>query len=168
MHLIPVSRTLSQSLQHVPVICVIYHTSCIFLAVVNWKRRTHRDAFRLSFQKKNYLFLVRKLVDKGVLNEEEVESYWRKLTDLTLPAVRVHCSFFFFLNQRFLWKSFFPIDFDQFTHFFITSLSPASFQKLIENFQLQSQCIKLSLPLAEMQSRLDMLQVSHQTIEGAT
>ncbi|XP_014871855.1 codanin-1 [Poecilia latipinna] len=77
-------------------------------------------------EKKNYLFLVRKLVDKGILNEEEVKSYWRKLTDLTLPA------------------------------------------ELIENFQLQSQSIKLSLPLAEMQSCLDMLQVSHQTIEGAT
>ncbi|XP_054894715.1 codanin-1 isoform X2 [Poeciliopsis prolifica] len=76
-------------------------------------------------EKKNYLFLVRKLVDKRILNEDEVESYWRKLTDLTLPA-------------------------------------------LIENFQLQSQRIKLSLPLAEMQSCLDMLQVSHQTIEGAT
>ncbi|XP_008397384.1 codanin-1 isoform X1 [Poecilia reticulata] len=77
-------------------------------------------------EKKNYLFLVRKLVDKGILNKEEVESYWRKLTDLTLPA------------------------------------------ELMENFQLQSQSIKLSLPLAEMQSCLDMLQVSHQTIEGAT
>uniref|UniRef100_A0A096M541 Codanin 1 n=1 Tax=Poecilia formosa TaxID=48698 RepID=A0A096M541_POEFO len=77
-------------------------------------------------EKKNYLFLIRKLVDKGILNEEEVKSYWRKLTDLTLPA------------------------------------------ELIENFQLQSQSIKLSLPLAEMQSCLDMLQVSHQTIEGAT
>ncbi|MEQ2220474.1 hypothetical protein ILYODFUR_005852 [Ilyodon furcidens] len=77
-------------------------------------------------EKKNYLFLVRKLVDKGILSEEEVTSYWRKLTDLTLPA------------------------------------------ELIETFQLQSQSIKLSLPLAEMQMCSDMLQLSHQTIEGAT
>ncbi|XP_036006686.1 codanin-1 isoform X1 [Fundulus heteroclitus] len=77
-------------------------------------------------QKKNYLFLVRKLVDKEILREEEVISYWRKLTDLSLPV------------------------------------------ELIENFQLQSGSIKLPLPLAEMQTCLDMLQVSHQTIEGAT
>lgn len=43
-----------------------------------------------------------------------------------------------------------------------------SFQKLIENFQLQSQSIKPPLPLAELQSRMDMLQVSQQTVEGAT
>ncbi|KAM4723221.1 codanin-1 isoform 1-T1 [Anableps anableps] len=76
--------------------------------------------------KENYLFLVQKLVDKGILSEEEVNSYWRKLTDLTLLT------------------------------------------ELIENFQLQSQSIKLSLPLSETQMCLDMLQVSHQTIEGAT
>ncbi|XP_037652423.1 codanin-1 [Sebastes umbrosus] len=74
----------------------------------------------------NYLFLVRKLVDRGVLSEEEVISHWRKLSNLALPA------------------------------------------ELIENFQLQSQSIKPSLPLAELQSHMDMLQVSQQTVEGAT
>lgn len=77
-------------------------------------------------EKNNYLFLVRKLVDNKILSEEEVISYWTKLTDLTLPA------------------------------------------ELIENFQLQSQSLKVSLPRADMQTRLDMLQLSHQTIEGAT
>ncbi|XP_070776461.1 codanin-1 [Enoplosus armatus] len=74
----------------------------------------------------NYLFLVRKLVDRGVLSEEEVTSHWKKLTNLALPA------------------------------------------ELIENFQLQTQSIKPRLPLAELQSRMDMLQVSQQTVEGAT
>lgn len=73
-----------------------------------------------------YLFLIRKLVDRGVLSEEEVISHWKKLTNLALPA------------------------------------------KLIENFQLQSQSIKPPLPLAELQSCMDMLQVSQQTVEGAT
>ncbi|XP_069008808.1 codanin-1 [Embiotoca jacksoni] len=77
-------------------------------------------------ERKNYLFLVRKLVDRGVLSEEEVISHWKKLTDLALPA------------------------------------------QLIENFQLQSPSIKPSSPLAELQSHMDMLQVSHQTVEGAT
>ncbi|XP_015259118.1 PREDICTED: codanin-1 isoform X1 [Cyprinodon variegatus] len=77
-------------------------------------------------EKKNYLFLVRKLVNKGILSEEEVLSYWKKLTDLTLPT------------------------------------------ELIENFQLQSQSIELSLPLTEMQMCFEKLQPSHQTIEGAT
>ncbi|XP_034419531.1 codanin-1 [Cyclopterus lumpus] len=75
---------------------------------------------------KNYLFLVRKLVDRRVLSEEEVASHWRKLTNLALPAEQ------------------------------------------IENFQLQSQSIKPPSPLAELQSHLDMLQVSQQTVEGAT
>ncbi|XP_068437178.1 codanin-1 [Clinocottus analis] len=35
---------------------------------------------------KNYLFLVRKLVDGRVLSEEEVVSHWKKLTTLALPA----------------------------------------------------------------------------------
>uniref|UniRef100_UPI0037E84750 codanin-1 n=1 Tax=Semicossyphus pulcher TaxID=241346 RepID=UPI0037E84750 len=74
----------------------------------------------------NYLFLVRKLVDRGVLREEEVISHWKKLTNLALPA------------------------------------------ELIENFQLQSQSIKPSLPVADLQSHLDLLQVSQQTVEGAT
>ncbi|KAL6105341.1 cdan1 [Pungitius sinensis] len=75
---------------------------------------------------KNYLFLVRKLVDGQVLSEEEVISHWKKLTNLALPAM------------------------------------------LVENFQLQSQRIKPPLPLAELQSNLDILQVSQQTVEGAT
>ncbi|KAK9533940.1 hypothetical protein VZT92_009026 [Zoarces viviparus] len=75
---------------------------------------------------KNYLFLVRKLVDGHVFSEEEVVSHWKKLTNLALPA------------------------------------------ELIENFQLQSQSIKPPLPLAELQSHLDILQVSQQTVEGAT
>ncbi|XP_070836142.1 codanin-1 [Chaetodon trifascialis] len=74
----------------------------------------------------NYLFLVRRLVDGGILSEEEVISHWKKLTNLALPA------------------------------------------KLIENFQLQSQSIKPPSPLAELQSHMDMLQVSQQTVEGAT
>ncbi|KAM6969504.1 codanin-1 [Tautogolabrus adspersus] len=74
----------------------------------------------------NYLFLVRKLVERGVLSQEEVVSHWKKLTNLALPA------------------------------------------ELIENFQLQSQSIKPQLPLAELQSHLDMLKVSQQTVEGAT
>ncbi|GAA6223312.1 codanin-1 [Lates japonicus] len=74
----------------------------------------------------NYLFLVRKLVDRGILGEEEVISHWKKLTNLALPV------------------------------------------ELIEKFQLQSQSIKPPLPLADLQSHMDMLQVSHQTVEGAT
>ncbi|KAG7237992.1 hypothetical protein INR49_031346 [Caranx melampygus] len=74
----------------------------------------------------NYLFLVRKVVDRGILGEEEVISHWKKLTSLALPA------------------------------------------GLIEKFQLQSQGIKPTLPLAELPSHMDMLQVSHQTVEGAT
>ncbi len=50
--------------------------------------------------------------------------------------------------------------------YFVLSFLP--FQKLIENFQLQSQSIKAPLPLAELQSCMDMLQVSQQTVEGAT
>ncbi|KAI4804849.1 hypothetical protein KUCAC02_026461 [Chaenocephalus aceratus] len=76
----------------------------------------------------NYLFLVRELVDRGALREEEVVSHWKKLTNLALPAVR----------------------------------------ELIENFQLRSQSIKPSLPLAQLQSHMEMLQVSQQTVEGAT
>lgn len=74
----------------------------------------------------NYLFFVRKLVDKGILSEEEVISHWKKLTNLALPA------------------------------------------ELIEKFQLQSQSVKPSSPLTELQSHMDMLQVSHQAVEGAT
>lgn len=48
------------------------------------------------------------------------------------------------------------------------SLISVSFQGLIEKFQLQSQSIKPTLPLAELPSHMDMLQVSHQTVEGAT
>ncbi|XP_017276948.1 codanin-1 isoform X2 [Kryptolebias marmoratus] len=77
-------------------------------------------------EKTNYLFLVRKLVDNGILSEEEVLSHWRKLTDLALPA------------------------------------------ELIKNFQLQSESTKLLLPLTELQKRMDTLQLSHQTVEGAT
>ncbi|XP_061599882.1 codanin-1 [Cololabis saira] len=77
-------------------------------------------------EKTNYLFLVRRLVDKGILNEATVISLWKKLTDLALPA------------------------------------------ELIENFQLQSQSTRLLPPLPEMQKRVDVLQVSHQTVEGAT
>lgn len=73
----------------------------------------------------NYLFLVRKLVDRGLLSEKEV-SHWEKLTNLALPA------------------------------------------ELIEKFQLHLQSMKPSLPLAELQSCVDMLQVSHQPVEGAT
>ncbi|XP_054469557.1 codanin-1 [Anoplopoma fimbria] len=77
---------------------------------------------------KNYLFLVRKLVDGQVLSEEEVISHWKKLTNLALPALT----------------------------------------ELIENFQLQSRSIKPPFPLADLQSYLDRLQVSLQTVEGAT
>ncbi|KAF7665801.1 hypothetical protein LDENG_00131560 [Lucifuga dentata] len=73
----------------------------------------------------NYLFLVRKLVDKGVLGEEEVISHWKKLSDLALPS------------------------------------------ELIEKFHLQSQSVNPS-PLLELQSHMDLLQVSQQTVEGAT
>ncbi|CAJ1073278.1 codanin-1 isoform X1 [Xyrichtys novacula] len=73
-----------------------------------------------------YLFLVRQLVDRGVLREEEVVSHWKKLSDLALPA------------------------------------------ELIENFQLQSQGVKPQLPLAELQSHSELLQVSQQTVEGTT
>ncbi|CAK6965964.1 codanin-1 [Scomber scombrus] len=74
----------------------------------------------------NYLFLVKQLVERGVLGEEEVISHWKKLTNLAVPA------------------------------------------ELMEKFQLQSQSIKPSLPLAEIQSHMDMLQVSQHTVEGAT
>nr|XP_020472304.1 codanin-1 [Monopterus albus] len=74
----------------------------------------------------NYLFLVRKLVDRGILGEDEVLSHWKKLKNLALPA------------------------------------------ELIEKFQLQSQSMKSSSPLAELTSHLDMLQISHQTVEGTT
>ncbi|KAM3594797.1 uncharacterized protein V6R79_014388 [Siganus canaliculatus] len=74
----------------------------------------------------NYLFLVRKLADTGILSEEEVTSHWKKLTNLAMPA------------------------------------------KLIENFQLQSRSVNAPLPLAELQNHIDLLQVSQQTVEGAT
>ncbi|XP_033844087.2 codanin-1 [Periophthalmus magnuspinnatus] len=74
----------------------------------------------------NYLFLVRNLVDRGILSEEDVLSHWKKLTDITLPT------------------------------------------ELIEKFQLQSQSVNPSLPLSELLSHMDMLQVSHQAVEGAT
>ncbi|XP_026165082.1 codanin-1 [Mastacembelus armatus] len=74
----------------------------------------------------NYLFLVRNLVDRGLLGEEEVKSYWKKLTNLALLA------------------------------------------ELIEKFQMQSQSIRPSSPLSGLPSRIDMLQVSPQTVEGAT
>ncbi|KAM9842817.1 codanin-1 [Aulostomus maculatus] len=74
----------------------------------------------------NYLFLVRRLVDRGVLAEDEVVTHWKNLTNQAVPA------------------------------------------ELLEKFQLQSQSIKLPLPLAELQSQMDMLQVSQQTVEGAT
>lgn len=74
----------------------------------------------------NYLFLVRKLVDQGVLSEEEVISHWKKLTNLALPA------------------------------------------ELIGKLELQSRSIKPPSPLVELQGHMDMLQVSHQTVEGAT
>lgn len=77
-------------------------------------------------ERKNYLFLVRKLVDRGLLSKEEVIAHWKKLTDLALPA------------------------------------------ELIENFQLKSETVKPTSPLAELQSHMDILQVSHQTVEGAT
>ncbi|XP_076013891.1 codanin-1 isoform X2 [Genypterus blacodes] len=73
-----------------------------------------------------YLFLVRKLVERGVLGEEEVISYWKKLSSLALPT------------------------------------------ELIEKFHLQSQSINPSSPLPELQTHMDMLQVSQQTVEGAT
>ncbi|XP_029349400.1 codanin-1-like [Echeneis naucrates] len=74
----------------------------------------------------NYVFLIRKLVDRGTLGEEEVISHWKKLTSLALPA------------------------------------------ELIEKFQLQSQSIKPTLPLAELSSHMDRLQISHHTVEGTT
>uniref|UniRef100_A0A3P9IDF1 Codanin 1 n=1 Tax=Oryzias latipes TaxID=8090 RepID=A0A3P9IDF1_ORYLA len=37
-------------------------------------------------QATNYLFLVRRLVDKGLLSEEAVLSHWNTLTDMTLPV----------------------------------------------------------------------------------
>nr|XP_015825151.2 codanin-1 [Nothobranchius furzeri] len=77
-------------------------------------------------ERTNYLLLVRKLVDKGILSEEEVISHWIKLTDSTLPA------------------------------------------ELIENFQLQSKGEKVLPPLSEMQKCIDTMQISHQTLEGAT
>ncbi|XP_011613474.2 codanin-1 [Takifugu rubripes] len=72
----------------------------------------------------NYLFLVRKLVDRGVVGEDAVVSHWRTLTNSALP------------------------------------------EKLIKPFQLQAQ--RAAAPLAELQSRMDVLQVSPQTVEGAT
>ncbi|XP_068194538.1 codanin-1 [Antennarius striatus] len=74
----------------------------------------------------NYLFLVRQLVDRGILSEEEVASHWKKLTNLALQA------------------------------------------KLMEHFQLHSQSLLPPSPLAELQSCMDVLQVSQQTVEGAT
>ncbi|KAK2826523.1 hypothetical protein Q5P01_020737 [Channa striata] len=74
----------------------------------------------------NYLFLVRKLIDRGVLGDEEVISHWKKLSKLPLPV------------------------------------------ELIEKFRLQSQSIKPSLPRAELSTLMDTLQISHQTVEGAT
>ncbi|KAM4625003.1 codanin-1 [Polymixia lowei] len=74
----------------------------------------------------NYLFLVRQLVDKGLLGGEEVISHWKKLSNVSLP------------------------------------------EEFIERLKLQTQPVDSSLPLPELQSRIDMLQVSKQTLEGAT
>ncbi|XP_037550774.1 codanin-1 [Nematolebias whitei] len=38
-------------------------------------------------EKTNYLFLVRRLVDEGLLSEDDVLSQWKKLTHLALPAL---------------------------------------------------------------------------------
>ncbi|XP_054652372.1 codanin-1 isoform X2 [Dunckerocampus dactyliophorus] len=72
----------------------------------------------------NYLFLVQRLVARGLLSEEDVLSHWTKLTKQVLPG------------------------------------------GLMEKFQ--SQTDKPLLPSAELQSQMDMLQLSKQTVEGAT
>ncbi|XP_070972441.1 codanin-1 [Oncorhynchus clarkii lewisi] len=72
----------------------------------------------------NFLFLVRQLVERGILGEEEVVSHWRKLSQLPWPT------------------------------------------EFIEKIQQQSSSTK-SLPLPELQNRMDMLQVSPQPVEGA-
>ncbi|XP_056151832.1 codanin-1 isoform X2 [Lampris incognitus] len=72
---------------------------------------------------KNYLFLVRLLVDRGLLGEEEVLSHWRKLSHLSLPA------------------------------------------EFIEKFGSKSLTVD---PFPELRSRVDLLHVSKQTVEGAT
>ncbi|XP_072313743.1 codanin-1 [Eucyclogobius newberryi] len=70
----------------------------------------------------NYLFLVRNVVDRGILSDDEVLCHWKMLTKLSLPS------------------------------------------ELMEKFQLQSQSVKLP----ELQSHMELLQVSHQAVEGAT
>uniref|UniRef100_A0A3P8P1P8 Codanin-1 C-terminal domain-containing protein n=2 Tax=Astatotilapia calliptera TaxID=8154 RepID=A0A3P8P1P8_ASTCA len=77
-------------------------------------------------ERKNYRFVIGRLVDRGLLSEEEVKSHWKKLTELALPVEQ------------------------------------------IANFQLKLKTVKPVSPLAELQSHMDILQVSHQTVEGAT
>lgn len=43
----------------------------------------------ISLQWDNFLFLVRQLVERGILGEEEVVSHWRKLSQLPWPTVIV-------------------------------------------------------------------------------
>lgn len=98
--------------------------------------------------------MVRKLVDRGILRQEEVIAHWKKLSNFALPPVRINCSCHY-------------VSFGLLALYTSVTLFSLSFQKLIENFQLKSQSIKPPL-LTELQSCMDKLQVSQQTIEGAT
>ncbi len=97
-------------------------------------------------------------------------SHWRKLTNLALPAVRVHCIPLITYSLGIISFTGYLTSFDSFPPLScsVRSLFSVSFQELIQKFQLQSQSIKPPSPLAELQSHMDMLQVSQQTVEGAT
>lgn len=74
----------------------------------------------------NYLFLVRRLVEKGLMGEDEMLSHWNRLSNLPLPM------------------------------------------ELMEKVQLQSGAANSPELLPELQSCMDMLQVSPLPVEGAT
>lgn len=84
-------------------------------------------------------------MDRGVVGEDAVVSHWRTLTNSALPEVRVRARD---RSEPSVSRSLF------------------CFQKLLKPFQLQAQ--RAAAPLAELQSRRDVLQVSPQTVEGAT
>lgn len=88
-------------------------------------------------------------MDRGVVAKEAVVSHWRKWTNSALPEVRLRGG------------GAAPSDPSVSRVFFC-------FQKLIEHFQLQAGGGGAAAPLAELQSRLDVLQVSAQAVEGAT
>lgn len=93
-------------------------------------------------------------MDGGILSEDAVVSHWRKLTHSALPAVRVRVRVrvLAVCPRR-------PVR---------PHASVFCSQKLMEPFQLRAQRVGAAAPPAELQSCVDVLQLSPWTVEGAT